>query len=181
MKKKEFNLWFINLYKGSSAYTASSFKLIYNFLGKRWYLNLFYNRYVASVSFFLGYHSTFILLDKGFFEAPSLLSIRFIGDISKFLSLKFYRFFYFGEMLLYFFLIYSLFFFCFFLDFSLFFEIFFPNVFSFLEESFFSFFFLAVPKKRKRIKKLPHLKTIVKGKSLSAIYLNFIESKVNTK
>ena len=86
------------MYKGSSVYSSSIFKLIYNFLGKRWYLNLFYNRYIASVSFVLGYNSTFILLDKGFFEAPSLLSIRFIGDISKFLSSNFYRYFYFSEM-----------------------------------------------------------------------------------
>ena len=175
-KKKEFNLWFINMYKGSSVFSASVFKLIYNFLGKRWYLNLFYNRYIASVSFVLGYNSTFILLDKGFFEAPSLLSIRFIGDISKFLSSNFYRYFYFSEMLLYFFLTYSFFFFFFFFVFFFFFEIFFPNIFSFLEESFLSIFFFAVPKKRKRTKKLPKLKNIIKSNSLSAIYLNFIEN-----
>merc|ERR1712110_335597 len=153
---------FINMYKGSFANSASTLKLIYNFLGKRWYLNLFYNRYIASVSFVLGYNSTFILLDKGFFEAPSLLSIRFIGDISKFLSLKFYRYFYFSEMLLYFFLTYTFFFFCFFLDFSLFFEIFFPNIFSFLEESFWSIFFFAVPKKEKEQKNYQNVKQFLK-------------------
>lgn len=170
-KKKTFNLWFINLYKSYNVQKNSNFKRIYNFLGKRWYLNLFYNRYIASLSFVLGYKSTFILLDKGFFEGPSLLSIRYIGDISKFLSLKFYRYFYFGELLLFFFLIYSFFFLFFFLDFGLIIEIAFPRFFSFLKETFFSFFFLAVPKKRKRTKKLPKLSNISKIHSLCALYL----------
>lgn len=171
LEKKSFNLWFISLYSSSNLKKESFFKLIYNFLGKRWYINLFYNRYIASLSFLIGYNSTFILLDKGFFEAPSLLSIRYIGDISKFLSLKFYRYFYFGELLLYFFLIYSFFFFFFFIDLSLIFEIIFPSIFSFLDYVFISFFFLAVPKKRKRTKKLPKLVSIIKTKTLSAIYI----------
>ena len=79
-------------------------------------------------------------------------------------------------MFFFFFFTFFFFFFFFFLDFSLFFEIFFPNIFSFLEESFLSIFFFAVPKKRKRTKKLPKLKNIIKSNSLSAIYLNFIEN-----
>ena len=51
-------------------------------------LIFFFPQRVSSVSFVLGYNSTFILLDKGFFEAPSLLSIRFIGDISKWLIIN---------------------------------------------------------------------------------------------
>ena len=146
---KSVNLLFIHAYKNTLKKKKSYFKLIYIFLGKRWYLNLIYNRYLASVFFYLGYYYTFILLDKGFFEAPTLLSVRYIGDISKFLSVKFYRYFYFGELLLFFFLIYSFFYLVFLLNFDIIFEIVFPQVFSFLEKYFFSVFFFAVPRKKK--------------------------------
>jgi hypothetical protein len=165
------------MYNISVQKKQSVFKLLYNFLGKRWYLNLIYNRYIAEASFFLGYYHTFLVLDKGFFEAPTLLSVRYIGDISKFLSVRFYRYFYFGELLLYFFLIYSFFYFSFFLNFDIIFEIIFPQVFSFLEESFFSFFFFAVPRK-KRTKKTFFFNKVIKKCSLSALYIHF---KIKTK
>ena len=163
-ENKAYNFLFINLYK------SLIFKKIYNFLGKRWYLNLFYNRYIASSSFFLGYYSTFLLLDKGFFEAPTFLSARYLGDISQFLSIKFYRYFYFGELLLYFFFIYSLFFIFFFIDTGLIIELSFKKIFSFLENTFFSLFFFAVPKKRSRTKKVIKLKNTLK-KTLRATFL----------
>ena len=168
---------FIYLYKPSLNYKTSIFRFIYNFFGKRWFINLIYNRYMASLCFFLGYRSTFVLLDKGFFEGPSLLSIRFIGDISKFLTKKFYRFFFFGELLLYLFLVYSFFYFIFFLDFSIVLEIIFPKFFSFLETIFFSFFFFAVPRKRKRTKKIPLLVNLKKNKSLCALFMDIMKKK----
>jgi hypothetical protein len=178
-EKKIFNLWFIRIYNMTLKKRTTSFKLIYNFLGKRWYLNLIYNRYIAEVSFFLGYSQTFILLDKGFFEAPTLLTVRYIGDLSKFLTVRFYRYFYFGELLLFFFLIYSYFNFAFFLNFDIIFEIIFPQVFSFLKDTFFSVFFFAVPRK-KRTKKTFFINKIIKKCSLSALYIH-VKTKIKFK
>lgn len=110
---KKFNLWFLNLFK-SNSFTIPGvtrlksfpnlFRYGYIFLAKRWYINLMYNRYGASVAFFLGYTQTFILLDKGFFEGISLVSTRLSVRSSKFLVLTFYRTFYFGEILVFLFL-----------------------------------------------------------------------------
>lgn len=96
-EKKNFNLWFIKIYNFDSKNYTSFFKLIYNFLAKRWYINLIYNRYLASFSFFLGYNYTFILLDKGLFEAPTLLSVRAISSISEFLNQNFIDIFFLGN------------------------------------------------------------------------------------
>lgn len=71
------------------------------FLGKRWFLNISYNRYLASLSFSLGYSTTFILLDKGFFELPTFISTRFFSSVNKLLSNNIYRQFYFSELLFY--------------------------------------------------------------------------------
>ena len=153
---KFFKFLFIYLYKLKLFNNKKNhfFKMIYNFLAKRWYLNLFYNRYLASLSFFLGYNNTFILLDKGFFEGPSLLIIRYISDISKVLILNFYRHFYFGELLLYMFLIYFFYLSIFILDLSF---IFFKDSVVFLN---LLFFFLAVPKKKITKKKKKTKKNI---------------------
>ena len=177
-EKKSFNLWFLKLYNISSKTSVPYFKFFYNFLGKRWYLNLIYNRYIASISFFLGYFHTFILLDKGFFEAPTLICVRYIGDISKILNVKIYRYFYFSELLLYIFLIYFFIYLNFFLNFDIIFEILFPQVFLIIKKCFFSILFFAVPRK-KRTKKTFFYNKIVKKCSLRAIYIYF-KTKRNT-
>ena len=198
---KEFNYWFINLFFNNEQITIYYFKkgfiskklinlkffrLFYIFFGKRWYINLIYNRYLASLSFFLGYSETFILLDKGFFEGVSLLSIRKINKLTSFLSLYFYRNFYFGEMLLYVFLLYFTFFYLFyFLIFGNFLENFFNQIYITLINSFwfFSIYFLikvnfsefyAVPKKRKRRTKIKKLISLCQKK----VFSQFISSKI---
>ena len=178
-QKKLFNLWFINLYNKKISKKASIFKLVYNFFGKRWFINLFYNRYIATVCFYLGYNETFLLLDKGFFEGPSLLSIRYISDISMFLTKRLYNFFFFGELLIYLFLVYAGFYFIFFLDLDIFLDSIFPKFNLFLDSFFISFFFFAVPKKRKRTKKVPKLSSITTKLSLRAIYINIYKLKSN--
>jgi proton-translocating NADH-quinone oxidoreductase chain L len=146
---KDFNSWFIFNYK------YFFFKNIYIFLGKRWYLNLMYNRYGASVAFFLGYHETFVLLDKGFFEGISLISIRSLTTLTELLSLKYYRFFFLGEILLYFFLTYLSLFIFIYIDLSYFIEILAVSL-DFklisLSNSYF-IIFLATPRKKVRTRK----------------------------
>lgn len=81
---KFLNLWFFNYYN-QITFKLKTFKLFqldlgfnfvknvhfrllrffYIFIAKRWYINLVYNRYIASLGFYLGYNDTFILLDKG--------------------------------------------------------------------------------------------------------------------
>ena len=157
--KSEINLWFFYLFFRKNKYVKMNFfKVFYIFFGKRWYINLIYNRYFASVSFFLGYYETFVLLDKGFFEGISLINVRNIYKISSFLSFNLYRNFYFGEILFVLFILYSSifflfdFFFCFeFLiekSYLIWFSIFFRYT------LIFNFFFLACPRKRNRGKSL---------------------------
>ena len=150
---KEFNLFFLSIYlKTNKFFSISFFKYLYLFLGKRWFLNLAYNRYGASVVFFLGYSETFLLLDKGFFEGISLLSVRSLSLLANNFSVKFYRSFYFGEFLLYFFLTY-IYFFCFiYLDLVYFLSFFYSSFdfkFNELTNKYF-FFFFAVPRKKRR-------------------------------
>ena len=104
---KGLNLLFFSLYKEKNN-KFFFVKSIYNFLGKRWYLNLMYNKYIVLSSFYFGYAQTFILLDKGFFEFISLISARKFGKLSEKLSFNFYRTYYLGEIFIYFFIIYSL-------------------------------------------------------------------------
>lgn len=121
-----FNQFFIYLYNTKVGFKNNStnitlFKNMYIFFGKRWYINLMYNKYVASLGFFLGYHETFLLLDKGFFEGISLVTVRQISAISSYLSNNFYRTFYFGEVLGYLFLTYFFFFTSFLVEYFFFF------------------------------------------------------------
>lgn len=95
-----------------------------------------YNRYIASISFFFGYYYTFILLDKGFFEMPTFLLTRYITKLTVFFSINFYRYFFFGELLLILFSFSLYFFLNFFLNFIFFLEILLSNFISFLELSF---------------------------------------------
>ena len=76
-------------------------KLVYFFLSKRWFLNTMYNRFLVQTKFVLGYSITFILLDKGFFELPLFLSIRFLSNFTKILSSKLYRQFSISDLLIF--------------------------------------------------------------------------------
>lgn len=142
-----YNLWFFYLF------SIKNFRYFYVFLGKRWYINLIYNRYIASPILWLGYHETFLLLDKGFFEGISLLSIRRVSDISC-LIIKFSRIYYFGEILISLFLVYLLtngfIILCLFSDFEDELLDFFSYkiLVNFFKFSF--FFFMATPRKRNR-------------------------------
>lgn len=184
-----FNKWFLHLLSINSK-ERKNFNLLrifYIFFSKRWYINLVYNRYAASLGFYLGFHETFIILDKGFFEGVSLLSVRRINKVTSFLLLYFYRNFYFGEVLLYIFLLYFSYFILFY--FSLFEEsleflmlkLNLTSSFSFFQ--IFNFFkidksfpiFFAVPKKRNRTqlgKKLLKVcyKKIMSKKNLTVKY-----------
>ena len=97
--RESYNLWFFYLY------FTKIFRYFYVFFGKRWYINLIYNRYLAFPVLWVGYNETFLLLDKGFFEGISLLSIRRVSDFSFFI-IKFSRIYYFGEILISLFLVY---------------------------------------------------------------------------
>lgn len=101
--QQKYILNYIRVIPGSINLTMSSkiFKILNLFLGKRWFLNLGYNRFLATPSFFLGYHITFILLDKGIFELPILISTRVFSKLTNFLSSKLYRNFFFTELLFY--------------------------------------------------------------------------------
>ena len=168
-KNKQFNFWFINLYSKTKDINLNFFRLFYIFFSKRWYINLIYNRYLAEIGFFLGYSETFILLDKGFFEGISLLSIRKINKVTSFLSLIFYRNYFFGEMLVYLFLLYITFFYLFyFFMFRDFCEVFFYELYDILSIFFFNIYIYfnkinnftfgyAVPKKKVRKSKINKL------------------------
>jgi len=106
---KKFNYFFFKLYNHTILIKTNElnfFKYLYLFFAKRWYINLIYNRYVAKIFFLLGYHHTFLILDKGFFEGIYLIFVRKSILMSKFLLFYFYKNFYFGELLLYFWLNY---------------------------------------------------------------------------
>ncbi len=65
-KFKTFNLSKLDLgFNKSIKLNINILRFFYIFIAKRWYINLIYNRYVASLGFYLGYNDTFILLDKG--------------------------------------------------------------------------------------------------------------------
>ena len=152
----EFNLYFFEIFRleqfhvinkngFSNKFTISIkfFKYIYIFFAKRWYINLIYNRYGVSLCFLLGYTETFILLDRGFFEIISLLIIRKIINISKFLLLNFYQVYFFGEQLL-----------------SLFLIVFVLFIFINLNMLFKLNYYYAVPRKRNRRSKSSHVHKI---------------------
>lgn len=173
---KEFLLFFFHKIISESfyhndLYHKNFFMYSYLFFSKRWYINLFYNRYLAYPVLFLGYTETFLILDKGFFEGISLLTIRFIDKVSKILIKNFYMNFFFGETLFILFLLYIIFF--------NFINIF--IYFSFLEDFNCVFFLLAVPRKkiRKKIRlKEINIKTFLKKKKCFYIK-TFLEKKKN--
>lgn len=102
-----YNLYIYFVYKPLKSslikisFVDSFFYKIYFFFSKRWFINIFYNRYVASYLFTLGYLNTFSLLDKGFFEVPTLVSTRYLSSIAVFLSSKIFKFMFLSETLLY--------------------------------------------------------------------------------
>ena len=66
-KFKTFNLSKLDLgFNKSIKLNLNILRFFYIFIAKRWYINLIYNRYVASLGFYLGYNDTFILLDIAF-------------------------------------------------------------------------------------------------------------------
>lgn len=137
LNKALYNIFWISLLnkKNTGSYF---FKHLFIFFSKRWFLNLSYNRYIASSSFLLGYNQTFFFLDKGLFEIPTILSVRYISSLYKSLYNNIIKFLSLREILVYFFFIYPLFLLL--------------NFFSYLS------FCFAVPRKKVRAKKKKNMK-----------------------
>jgi NADH:ubiquinone oxidoreductase subunit 5 (subunit L)/multisubunit Na+/H+ antiporter MnhA subunit len=57
---------------------------IYTFFIKKWYFDNIYNKFVVNIFFFIGYHISFKLLDRGLFELIGPLGItRLISNLIK--------------------------------------------------------------------------------------------------
>merc|ERR1712188_61363 len=86
-----------------------------------------------------------ILLDKGFLEASTLISVRRLVNLFNFFSLTFYRFYFFGEL-------FGYIFFSFTLVYCLSFDNFLDRFMYKIDYYFAFLFFFAVPRKKVRVK-----------------------------
>ena len=181
--------FFINFFKKNNfdnnlfIFKFSIIKFFYSFLGNRWFINLIYNRYVTSFFFFLGYYDTFVLLDKGFLEASTLISVRRLVNLFNFFSLTFYRFFFFGELFGYIFfsfiLIYFLSFINFFEELIIFSDNFLDRFMYKLDYYFAFLFFFAVPRKKTRVK-VTNYKKLFRFNKLNSFLVFTKKSKIQS-
>lgn len=63
-----------------------SYKEIYDFFSNRWYINYFYNRFIAKIFLFIGYHYSFLLMDQGYIH-NGLGQLYIIRSLRHFLEL----------------------------------------------------------------------------------------------
>lgn len=138
----------------NNLFDDSDLKLFYLMFSKKWFINIIYNSYLTKFIFYIGYHVSFKLLDKGYLEFFSFFFfIQNLNKLFQFLYLKLYKFSYFEEIL---FLIVLTIFLYFYLFISiLVYSTEHVSIYNFngsILDLFLVFFLLAVPKKRKSVK-----------------------------
>jgi hypothetical protein len=81
--------WIYNFYKKSlgNLFFYKNFYYLYKFLSKKWYFDIIYNKYVVFNLLKFGYHISFKMIDRGFFELLGPLGIvRILNNISVYIS-----------------------------------------------------------------------------------------------